>query len=34
LTTLVHRHRAEGRDRAMVRKVKELIPPPMFQIQY
>ena len=29
---LVHRTRAEGRGRAMVEKMKDLIPPHMFQI--
>jgi GTP-binding protein LepA len=32
LAMLVHRTRAEGRGRAMVEKMKELIPPHMFQI--
>src|SRR6201987_3958192 len=32
LAILVHRTRAEGRGRAMVEKMKELIPPHMFQI--
>jgi GTP-binding protein LepA len=32
LLMLVHRTRAEGRGRAMVEKMKELIPPHMFQI--
>src|SRR5262249_19732877 len=32
LWMLVHRTRAEGRGRAMVVKMKELIPPHMFQI--
>src|SRR6187401_867710 len=32
LAMLVHRQRAEGRGRAMVEKMKELIPPHMFQI--
>src|SRR5690349_21301823 len=32
LARLVHRTRAEGRGRAMVEKMKELIPPHMFQI--
>ena len=30
---LVHKTRAEGRGRAMVEKMKELIPPHMFPIQ-
>jgi GTP-binding protein LepA len=30
--SLAHRQRAEGRGRAMVEKMKELIPPHMFQI--
>ncbi|MGY2932253.1 GTP-binding protein LepA [Bradyrhizobium sp. GM6.1] len=32
LSMLVHRTRAEGRGRAMVEKMKDLIPPHMFQI--
>src|SRR5260370_11937195 len=32
LSMLVHRTRAEGRGRAMVERMKELIPPHMFQI--
>src|SRR5258708_8602623 len=32
LSMLVHKTRAEGRGRAMVEKMKELIPPHMFQI--
>jgi GTP-binding protein LepA len=32
LSMLVHRARAEGRGRAMVERMKELIPPHMFQI--
>ncbi len=32
LAMLVHRTRAEGRGRAMVERMKELIPPHMFQI--
>ena len=32
LSMLVHRQRAEGRGRAMVERMKELIPPHMFQI--
>src|SRR5436305_128895 len=32
LSMLVHRTRADGRGRAMVEKMKELIPPHMFQI--
>src|SRR5258708_30527292 len=32
LSMLVHRTRAEGRGRAMVEKIEELIPPHMFQI--
>jgi hypothetical protein len=32
LSMLVHRQRAEGRGRAMVEKMKELISPHMFQI--